>query len=671
MFRRIVLVSILISVIILTLYACAETEVVLTSISIGEGSMKTSYSLNETIDLTDAKIVLTYSDGNTEEISVTEDMVTGFSTANVGTYSMVIRYLGRSVSLAYTVSVNNTITIVSAVPEGFKTEYFLNETFDYADAIIRVTYSDQTSETFPVTSGMIVASSFNTKSVTAVNTPRRITVNVNTKAGNTSCTADYVVRQRAAIHSFSIANEPELIFQRNAANASALLDTILSMQEYFVVYADDLENEIEVGYEGLTLLDFDTSTIGNNFELRLRFSDAYSRTAELSLTYSIIEPVQEFEVTYNENFESGSIIISDTVNGKAPLRSVANRAGYEFLGWYRKTGDIYANYPWNFSTMVEADMTLYARWSAITYSIDYAGVAQNSLNAEEFTSYNVNSNIALYTEEKEGYIFEGFDMGGGNIITTIAKGTTGNLNLVAVWTPIEYDLTYSYNGGTAPQEPNPSSLTVESVFSLNPPTRNGYEFIGWKINGTEQIIQSIASGYTQDISLTAEWSIITYTISYVLLENENIQGNSPSSYKVTDSIIYLTPAEKINYTFMGWCKDEARTILMPQIGGESVIYAGSTGDLTLYAKFFRKYELLFDSVGGEILIGEEPIDNLFFNENDVTVTLPTASKLNSVFMGWRSGVTIFQAGEVDAADLKALIASGYYSLSLQAVWSEE
>ncbi len=668
MTKRWISIIILTIIFALALSACADTEITLVSVAVEEGTIKTTYSLNEAIDLTGARLILTYSNGATSSIAITEDMLTEFSTANVGGGSMVVTYQGRRTSLSYSVSSNSSITIISAEPKNFITEYFVNEEIKLSGAKVNVVFSDGTIDSFEVTSGMVTASSFNTKSATAENASRNLQITVSTKAGMASCTVEYTVRARAAIHSFSIKNAPELVFQQNSSSARNTLDTILSMQEFVIVYSDDIENEISVNYSELTLSNFNTATVGTGLKLKLRFTDSYNRTKDLELIYNIIEPITEYAVTYHENYEGGKVIPSVTVNGKAPMRSVANRAGYEFLGWYRKTGDVYSNNPWDFSTLVTEELTLYANWSKIEYTISYSGVPSGSLNAEQFTRYDVNSNYAFYPEEKNGYIFEGFDKGDGATFIILAKGTTGDLTLTAVWTPIQYTLTYDYNDGEPPITANPEFFTVESEFALEPPTRSGYDFMGWIIQGTSLRIQGISAGYTRNLALIAEWNIITYTIEYVFRANESIVGGRPISYKITDDNIVIPPATKANHAFAGWYRNEARTIEMPKIVGDYVILGGSMGNLTLYAKFYINYEIFFDAVDAEVLIGNNAVVNLFFHENEPTVILPPATKPNHTFAGWRTGGTTFQAGAISAALLKAKAIDN--TITLVAIWEE-
>ena len=64
---------------------------------------KTQYYVGEQLDVTGG--ILNYTkDGKTTQVAITSNMVTGFSSANAGTFNIVIYYQGLSVLVAYTVN---------------------------------------------------------------------------------------------------------------------------------------------------------------------------------------------------------------------------------------------------------------------------------------------------------------------------------------------------------------------------------------------------------------------------------------------------------------------------------------------------------------------------------------------------------------------------------------
>ena len=63
---------------------------------------------------------------------------------------------------------------------------------------------------------------------------------------------------------------------------------------------------------------------------------------------------------------------------------------------------------------------------------------------------------------------------------------------------------------------NPTAYTVETeTFTLNNPTRKGYTFAGWTGTNLDRVSKevTIAKGTTGDITLTANWTIVTYGIT--------------------------------------------------------------------------------------------------------------------------------------------------------------
>ena len=71
---------------------------------------------------------------------------------------------------------------------------------------------------------------------------------------------------------------------------------------------------------------------------------------------------------------------------------------------------------------------------------------------------------------------------------------------------------------------------------------------------------------------------IVYTITYDLDDGENDPAN-PASFTVVTPTIELADATKEGFTFDGWFSDAGKTSAVTEIA------LGSTGDVTLYAKF--------------------------------------------------------------------------------------
>ncbi len=79
-------------------------DTLVSSIKIKSTNHKTEYFVDNSLDVTNLEITVTYSDGSTEDIAVSADMVTGFnSSAAVNNQQLIISYEGKNTS--YTVNI--------------------------------------------------------------------------------------------------------------------------------------------------------------------------------------------------------------------------------------------------------------------------------------------------------------------------------------------------------------------------------------------------------------------------------------------------------------------------------------------------------------------------------------------------------------------------------------
>ena len=198
-------------------------------------------------------------------------------------------------------------------------------------------------------------------------------------------------------------------------------------------------------------------------------------------------------------------------------------------------------------------MNLYAKWTAVNYTIDYT-LNGGSVSTNP-TSYTIATNtITLNNPTKDGYTFKGWTGSNGNTPQTsvqIAKGSTGNKTYTANWEKLTYTITYDYAGGSGL---NVESYDVETAtFTLNNPGRAGYAFAGWTgSNGnTPQPIVQIATGSTGDRNYTANWAINPNT-NVVYLDSLN-------TVAAQEIVAFNRPEapEVEGFTFLYWMTKEA------------------------------------------------------------------------------------------------------------------
>lgn len=158
-----------------------------------------------------------------------------------------------------------------------------------------------------------------------------------------------------------------------------------------------------------------------------------------SLDYKPVEK-KEYTVTFDAN--GGSCNVASAMTGTDGTLETLPEAVYEehvFDGWYTKAS---GGEKIDVTTVFEQDTTVYAHWTAESYTITFD---TDGGNAVEDIIYNNESTDTLPSAEKNGYNFAGWTVvaGDGNweIDSTVEAGKSlagmyGNVTLKAVWEEI-------------------------------------------------------------------------------------------------------------------------------------------------------------------------------------------------------------------------------------------
>ena len=252
---------------------------------------------------------------------------------------------------------------------------------------------------------------------------------------------------------------------------------------------------------------------------------------------------------------------------------------------------------------LSADQTVVAGFTPITYTLTYTMNGGTATPANPATYTIETTTFTLTNPTRTGYDFAGWKLNGEGdalMTVTITKGSTGDLKYTATWTPIIYNIALTLNGGTAD---NPATYTIESAaITLNNPTREGYTFAGWKLNGEGVALMSvtIVAGSTGNKAYTATWTPVSYTISYDLAGGSVASAN-PTSYNIESEDITLNNPTKDHYNFAGWTGTglDAAT--------ESVtITTGSTGNRSYTATWTEKTYMVTITGGGVTADNDNP-----------------------------------------------------------------
>ena len=331
---------------------------------------------------------------------------------------------------------------------------------------------------------------------------------------------------------------------------------------------------------------------------------------------------------------------------------------FVFQGWsdgtstYQK-GDTYL--------LGATDVTLTAQWVAIygvRYTLnggtaaagDFAYDAQCTVGDNYCTNGQVITSNA--TPTRTGYTFTGWKDQSNNSIAQAASFTVsaGTYLLYAQWTAISRAITYELNGGSG-SAPTESSKTISQSFSVaSTPTRSGYTFTGWSDGA---LVYGPGASYlvgTSSITLTAQWSAISYSITY----DTNLGTSTTptqSNLNIAGTFEVAAAPTRVGYTFVKWNNGAAdfspgATYTM---GAANVVLTASWSATALTVTY-----ALNGGSGSAPTTGTKTIGTTFS-----LASAATYSGRN--FLGWNDGSTTYGA----TASYKI----GSSNITLTAQWS--
>lgn len=142
-----------------------------------------------------------------------------------------------------------------------------------------------------------------------------------------------------------------------------------------------------------------------------------------------------YKISFNANGGTGSMNIQNVTKSDTLSANVFTKKGYTFTGWNTKTDGSGTSYTDKAEITLTGDMTLYAQWQPVSYSISY-DLDGGSINNQK-TSYTVSSgSFILSRPTKAGYTFTGWTGSNGSTpqkTVMIVKGSTGNKSYTANW----------------------------------------------------------------------------------------------------------------------------------------------------------------------------------------------------------------------------------------------
>ena len=177
-------------------------------------------------------------------------------------------------------------------------------------------------------------------------------------------------------------------------------------------------------------------------------------------------------------------------------------------------------------------------------------------------------------------------------------------------TPVTVTYAYGALGGTYATQ---IVQAGEKAIEPDVPSRQGYQFTGWYLDGTKYDFNAAVTG---NMTLTAKWTANSYTIAF---DTDGGSEIAPITQDYGTAITAPADPTREGYTFIGW--DKAIPATMP------------AEDLTVTAQWrINQYTITFDTGGGSEIA---PITQ----EYGTQITAPAdPTREGYTFIGWDKAI---------------------------------
>ncbi len=346
-------------------------------------------------------------------------------------------------------------------------------------------------------------------------------------------------------------------------------------------------------------------------------------------------------------FEGGSDLYSMSAKAYYSTGSVDDlpeptRKGYTFAGWslngskstdYRPGGTIV------WGDVIDAGATLYAVWKTDKYTVTF-NYNDASMPNKEVNVYYGKAVAEPETPSREGFTFGGWYQDGiGNYDFT--QPVSGDMTLYASWTEITSTITLNANGGVFADADDAEIYTMSksylesnAVNDLPNPTREGYTFIGWSLNGGNSANyksgETVAWGDVIDAGATlyAVWKLNSYTVTFNY--NDASTPNDEVEVYYGQTVEEPEAPTRKGFIFGGWYQDG--------VGGYYDFTQPVSGDMTLYASWTEITSSIVLNANGGVFADADDAEiytmNKSYLESNAVNDLQNPTRKGYTFVGW-------------------------------------
>jgi concanavalin A-like lectin/glucanase superfamily protein/List-Bact-rpt repeat protein/fibronectin type III domain protein len=319
-------------------------------------------------------------------------------------------------------------------------------------------------------------------------------------------------------------------------------------------------------------------------------------------------------------------------------------AGYSFVSWSGDTTE--STNPISLAMNGNKSVTAHFALNAYTLAttVDPPGSGSISKNPDQ-ASYSSGSSVELTASAATGYHFVDWsgDLPGSTNPQTLTMDA--DKSVTAHFAVNTYTLTYTSGANGTMVGTSPQTVSHGGSGTLVTATPNtGYHFVSWS-DGVLTASRT-DTNVTADLSVTANFAIDTFTLTYTAGANGTIVGSSPQTVSYGGSGTLVTATPNTGYHFVSW-SDGVLTAARTE--------ANVTADLSVTATFeINTYTLTYTAGANGTIVGSSPQTVSHGGSGTLVTATPNTGYH---FLSWSDGV--LTAARTDAnvtADLSVTAA---------------
>ena len=307
----------------------------------------------------------------------------------------------------------------------------------------------------------------------------------------------------------------------------------------------------------------------------------------------------------------------------ATLTATANE-GYEFVSW-TVNGEVLTDNP--LTLTVTSDVTVVATFKAIEHTIT-ATVNDPAMGSVEGAGvYNYGTTATLTATANEGYEFVGWTVGENTLTENpLTLTVTSNVTVVANFKAIEHTVTATVNDPTMGTVEGAGVYNYGATATLTATANEGYEFVGWTVNGETLTDNPLTLAVTSDVTVEATFKAIEHTITATVNDPTmgTVEGAGVYNYGATAT---LTATANEGYEFVGWTVGENTLTDNP-------LTLTVTSDVTVVANF-KAIEHTITATVNDPAMGS--VEGAGVYTYGASATLTAIANEGYEFVGWTIG----------------------------------